>query len=68
MPVMARMPRPLNPSTEWTITPATTVDELRVAEEVIVHGFPLTRVQPYEPGETLRMHYSLPVHAPARTG
>lgn len=53
MPVMSRMPRRIDTSIEWDVARVVTVDELRTAEHVIVHGFPLTRVQPYEPGETL---------------
>ena len=53
MPVMARMPRCVDASADWEVTRVTQVDELRIAEHVIVHGFPLSRVQPYEPGEAL---------------
>ena len=53
MPVMARAPRKVTASGAWQVTRVTTIDGLREAEHVIVHGFPLARVQPYEAGEAL---------------
>ncbi len=53
MPVMARTPRRAGAAAAWEVTRVTTIDGLREAEHVIVHGFPLTRVQPYQRAEAL---------------
>lgn len=53
MPVMSRMPRRIEGTSDWTVTRVTTASGLREAEHTIVHGFPLARVQPYDEGEVL---------------
>ncbi|MFJ7216320.1 GNAT family N-acetyltransferase [Amycolatopsis sp. NPDC098790] len=49
LPVMAREPGPT--PEEPTVTRVETPDDLREAEDVIVHGFPLEEYQPLEPGK-----------------
>jgi GNAT superfamily N-acetyltransferase len=50
MPVMIREPAPVaEPS--WPVVKVESVDQLELAENMIVYGFDLDHFQPYEPGE-----------------
>lgn len=50
LPVMIRRPGPL-PAPALPVTPVERPDQLAVAEDVVVRGFPLAAFQPYRPGE-----------------
>ncbi|MFR9775451.1 GNAT family N-acetyltransferase [Micromonospora sp. MS34] len=49
LPVLIRRPGPV-PGPSLPVTPVEHPDQLAAAEEVVVHGFPLERFQPYRPG------------------
>jgi GNAT superfamily N-acetyltransferase len=54
LPVMFRDVDPLpegETSSQVTVAPVSSTEELRMAEDVVVHGFPLPRMQPYVAGE-----------------
>ncbi|GHJ55890.1 hypothetical protein Nm8I071_51970 [Nonomuraea sp. TT08I-71] len=50
LPVMIRRPGPV-PDPSLPVTLAEHADQLAVAEDVVVHGFPLEPFQPYRPGQ-----------------
>ncbi|WP_163509178.1 GNAT family N-acetyltransferase [Fodinicola acaciae] len=50
LPVMIRDPAPV-PEPSREVTKVESVDQLELAERMIVHGFSLEQFQPYEPGE-----------------
>ncbi|MEU5525929.1 hypothetical protein ABZ744_03210 [Micromonospora chersina] len=50
LPVMIRRPGPV-PDPSLPVTPVEHADQLAVAEDVVVHGFPLEPFQPYRPGQ-----------------
>ncbi|MGR6317975.1 GNAT family N-acetyltransferase [Micromonospora soli] len=49
LPVMIRRPGPV-PGPALPVTPVERPDQLAVAEDVVVHGFPLEAFQPHRPG------------------
>ena len=54
LPVMSRRPAPAptgDPAAGITVSVVGTVEQVRAAEDVVVHGFPLQRMQPLTPGE-----------------
>jgi GNAT superfamily N-acetyltransferase len=50
LPVMIRRPAPL-PDPALPVIPVERAEQLAVAEDVVVHGFPLAPFQPYRPGQ-----------------
>jgi hypothetical protein len=50
LPVMIRRPGPV-PDPSLPVTSVGHADQLAAAEDVVVHGFPLERFQPYRPGQ-----------------
>lgn len=50
LPVLIRRPGPV-PDPPLPVTPVERLDQLTVAEDVVVHGFPLEPFQPYRAGQ-----------------
>ncbi|WP_433369204.1 GNAT family N-acetyltransferase [Streptosporangium sp. CA-115845] len=51
LPIMVRRPGPVATPPAVEIIHVETVEQLRTAESIVVHGFPLTNFQPYRPGD-----------------